>query len=218
MKKVIIDDDKIIEYIYDTLFASKINLIKLNDEKYHHNTSYLNAPLVCEYGLLTLLELNRLRIRNDSSDVLNKMNDVESHVNGNNGISLAVLGMDDLYANEEEYYPLNPNVVDFIISDRIKASRNTINYGNEYVYNGNISLNNILSLDFRLLEYINLNKDKYSINKLITMYNSILQSAINIKNRSSFILLREMSANGSFMLDIDKFSQSRGILLKRKSR
>ena len=164
---------------------------------------------------MTLLDLNKNGIRKDSQELLQRMDDTDSHINGNDGISLVVLGLKDLYSYEDEYNPLASSVVDFIIPNNIKAYRNTLHYGNEYIHYGNIKLGNIISLDFRLLEYISLkDKKQISINKLIEMYNSLLQSAIIIKHLESGLLLREMSVNNSFGIDIDKFTKSKGLLLK----
>lgn len=216
MNKIEIDEREIVDFIFDTLYSSRINLDKMDNEKYHHNTSYKNAPLVCKHGILSLLELNNNGIRKDTQELLQRMDDIDSHINGNDGISLAVVGLNDLYSFEDEYNPLNPSVVDFIISNNIKACRNTLHYGNEYIHYGNIKLESIISLDFRLLEYISLQeKDKISKSKLIEMYNSLLQSAIIIKELKTGLLVREMSKNNSFGIDIDKFVQSKSLLLKK---
>ena len=165
---------------------------------------------------MPLLKLNKIGIRNDSEELLKKMDDTESHINGNDGISLAVIGLTDLYDYEDEYNPLEPHVVDFIISSNIKAHRNTLHYGNEYIHYGSIESKNILSLDFRILEYISLKGNKQvSRNKLIEMYNSLLESAIIIKQLELGLLLREMSLNNSFGIDIDKFSKSNSLILKK---
>ena len=193
-----------------------MNLDKIDSKKYHHNTSYKNAPLVCKHGILSLLELNNHGIRKDTQELLQRMDDTDSHINGNDGISLAVVGLNDLYSYEDEYNPMNPSLVDFIISNNIKAFRNTLHYGNEYIHYGNIKLESIISLDFRLLEYISIKeKEKISKDKLIEMYNSLLQSAIIIKKLKTGLLIREMSKNNSFGIDIDKFVQSKSLLLKK---
>lgn len=216
MNKIEVDERDIIDFIFDTLYSSKIGLENIKNAKYHHNTSYKNAPLICRYGIMPLLELNEIGIRNDSQELLKKMDDMESHVNGNNGISLAVLGLKDLYSYEDTYNPLEPGVVDFIISNSIIAHRNTLHYGNEYVHYGNIGLKNIISLDFRLLEYMSLTKNKQiSSTTLIDMYNNLLKSAIIIKQLKSGLLLREMSLNSSFGIDIEKFSKSYSMILKK---
>ncbi len=216
MNKIEIDERDIIDFIFDTLYSSKISLENLENAKFHHNTNYKNAPLVCRYGIMPLLELNKIGIRNDSKELLKRMDDTESHINGNDGISLAVLGLKDLYSYENEYNPLDPRVVDFIISNNIKAHRNTLHYGNEYIHYGSIELENILSLDFRLLEYISLKENnQVTRNKLIEMYNCLLEAVINIKQLESGLLLREMSLNNSFGIDIDKFSKSNSLILKK---
>ena len=216
MNKIEIDERNIINFIFDTMYSSKISLEKLENARFHHNTNYKNAPLVCRYGIMPLLKLNKIGIRNDSEELLKKMDDTESHINGNDGISLAVIGLTDLYDYEDEYNPLEPHVVDFIISSNIKAHRNTLHYGNEYIHYGSIESKNILSLDFRILEYISLKGNKQvSRNKLIEMYNSLLESAIIIKQLELGLLLREMSLNNSFGIDFDKFSKSNSLILKK---
>ena len=216
MNKIEIDERDIIEFIRDTLYSSRICLENIENANFHHNTSYKNAPLVCKYGIMPLLELNKIGIRNDSKEFLTIMSDIESHVNGSDGISLSVLELKDLYSYENEYNPLNPNVVDFIISNDITAYRNTFHYGNEYIHYGSIGLEKILSLDCRLLEYISLkNNRQISNEKLIEMYNYLLESAIMIKKMKSGLLIREMSKNDSFGIDIDKFSKSDSLILRK---
>lgn len=47
------------------------------------------------------------------------------------------------------------------------------------------------------------------------MYNYLLESAIIIKQLKSGLLLREMSLNNSFGIDVDKFSKSYSLILKK---
>ena len=47
------------------------------------------------------------------------------------------------------------------------------------------------------------------------MYNCLLEAVINIKQLESGLLLREMSLNNSFGIDIDKFSKSNSLILKK---
>ncbi len=216
MNKMVVNKSEVSEYIKDTLYSLKDGEAKIGDTMYHHNTSYANAPLVCKHGILSLLELNKLKIRNDSLETLKKLNDTESHPNGITGISLSVLGLDDLYDYEIEYDPLDSSVVDFIVSSDIDAYRYTTNYGNEFVCYNSIGLDKILYLDFRLLEYIKLSdKSNISSEELINMYNNLLQAAINLRDANAKVILREMSKDASFNIDILKFSKSKFLTLKK---
>lgn len=214
MNKIEIEDKYIKEFIVDTLLSAKESLEHIEKAKFHHNTDYKRAPLVCKHGILTLLGQNKIGLRNDSAEMLKRMDDIESHINGNDGISLSVVGLTDLYADEFEYNPFASNLTDFIISSDIKAGRRTLHYGNEFIHYGNIVLEKILSLDVRLLEYIESNK-QISREQLIEMYNSLLESAIIIKETQSNLLLREMSSNHPFSINIDKFSESDSLVLKK---
>ena len=51
--------------------------------------------------------------------------------------------------------------------------------------------------------------------KYLDMYNNLLKSAIIIKQLKSGLLLREMSLNSSFGIDIEKFSKSYSMILKK---
>ena len=216
MNKISINESEVRSFISNILYSSKINFVSVKDAKYHHIASYENTPLICEYGLLSLKELNRLKIREDSSDALERMDDTESHINGNNGISLFVLGLDDLYRDEDEYDSISASDIDFIISDRIKAYRNSLHYGNEYIsFNNNIDVDNILSIDFRILEYMSLmDKQNIPVKKLVEMYNNLLLASQVLKNKKAQILLREMSQD-PFNIDIDKLSSESQIVLKK---
>lgn len=217
MNKIEINKLDINDYIFDNLYSTKIKLEKINEKVYHHNTSYENAPLICEYGILSLDELNKKGIRNDTKEILKTLSNTSSHINGNDGISLSMTGLTDLYKDEDEYNPFNPIFVDFIISSNIKAIRNSLHYGNEFICYENINTENILSLDTRILEYINLNvNNSSSLEKVVDMYNSLIESALNIKRTNSNILIREMSHNNSFSIDIDKLSQLNKVIIKSR--
>ena len=133
MKNIILEEKYILEYILDILNDYKTKKITINDYKYHHNTSYFDAPSVIRYGILSLLELNALGVKNFSQEVLDIMSDTDSHINGTNAISLSVVGLKDLYHNESEYSPYSSTQVDFLISNEIKAYRSTLHYGNEFL-------------------------------------------------------------------------------------
>ena len=156
METILLEEKYILEYIRDILNDSKIKLALINDAKFHHNTSYEDAPSVCRHGILSLADLNKLGIKKYSEDFLRIMNDTESHINGVNAISLSVVGLKDLYSHEEEYCPFSPDQVDFLISSDIKASRTSTHYGNEFLYYSRISVEKLRSIDFRILALIRL--------------------------------------------------------------
>lgn len=215
MNKIIIEKQNVAEYICDLLSSSKFALTNVANAKFHHNTSYGNAPSVCKYGILSLIDLNKLGLRNDSNKMLEKMNDIESHINGNNGISLSVVGLQDLYNNEYEYDPSNPRLVDFLVSSDIHAYRNSSHYGNEYICTDKIGVNHIASLDIRIFEYISiLDGRMLPIDNLIDMYNKLVEVSKIIQSQKIDLPVREMSNNTNFSIDVDKLSTAKMLMLK----
>ena len=99
-------------------------------------------------------DIKKLGIKEYTPELLEIMKDTESHINGIDAISLAIVGLDDLYPNEDEFNPYSPETVDFLIDSQVQASRSAIHYGNEYLAKESIALDNIKSADIRLLEYI----------------------------------------------------------------
>ncbi len=154
MNEKIIREKYALEYIKDILSTYSYALKNVDDAKYHHNAPYKDARFIIKYGILSMEEINKLGIKSYSEEDLNLMDDIESHVNGKDGVSLSIVGLTDLYKDEEEYNPFMPNVVDFLIDNNIKAFRNTIHYGNEFVSESKITSDKIKSADIRLVKYI----------------------------------------------------------------
>jgi len=214
MNSLDISTDEIKNIIVDKLYSTRKELLMFSNAKFHHNTSYKNAPLVCEYGILTLMDLNRLGIRNDSIDLLERLDDVESHINGNNGVSLAMVGLKDLYAGESEYDPFDPSMVDFTLSNEVKAHRNSSHYGNEYICDKSIEVDKILTADVRILEYIDKCRNK---DNLIDMYNNLIELSRIINNNDLDIQLREMSYSDNFSINTKELAQSKKLYLNNFS-
>ncbi len=206
MNKINFNTNETVDYIADRLYTVRQELLTIKDAKFHHNTSYQNAPLVCEHGILTLLDLNKLGIRNDSLEMLERLNDNESHINGNNGVSLSVVGLTDLYKDEFEYDPFNPKFVDILLSSQVRAYRNSRHYGNEYISSKSIEVDKIKAIDVRMLEYIDKCNDK---EELIDMYNNLIEVARIISNNNLDIQLREMSYSDNFSLSTTKLALSK---------
>ena len=128
MNEVIIKEKYVLKYIRDMLYACSYAIKNKGDKtyQYHHNTAYEYAPSIIEHGILSMEELNSLGIRSYSKEYLNFIDDIESHVNGKDGISLSVTGLTDLYKNEDEFDPCQSDIVDFLVDENIKTVRNTI--------------------------------------------------------------------------------------------
>lgn len=194
------------DYIYDQIRNSCYKKSSILGANYHHNSSYSDALSILENGILPIKKQNELKIKNISNNQLRLLDDTTSHINGIDGISLAVMGLTDLYSGEEEYIPYNPNLIDCIISEDIKAIRRTEHYGNEYVTYSNIEVSKIKAIDTRLIKLIEItkNKDENFYNDLILKYNTLLEMAKYIKLNELLIELREMSNES--VLDINKLS------------
>ncbi len=203
MDSLDINIKEIVDIIIEKIYSTKIELSSIMNAKFHHNTSYKNAPLVCEHGILTLIDLNKIGLRNDSKELLERFDDTESHINGASGVSLAMVGLTDLYEGESEYDPFDFSKVDFTISSNIKAHRNSLHYGNEYISDQSIENDKILSVDVRILEYIDKCKNKED---LIDMYNNLIEIARVIRKNNLDIKLREMSYNNNFSIDVSKLA------------
>lgn len=218
MDNILLSETDVLEYVSDTLSDIKYNGREVFNAKYHHNTDYKDASSICKYGILTLEDLNRQGIRNDSDEFLKIMSDTESHVNGKNAVSLCVVGLKDLYPNEDEYNPFSPNLVDFLVTSDIKVSRSSIHYGNEFLSFHSIKKEELKSIDIRLLKLIQTKKmyiDYYMILSVLQKYNYLRKIAIEMQKQSINIPLREMSEKGIFELDIDKLSTQPKLVLKK---
>ena len=99
MEKVHIEEKYIPEYVGDMLSSLKCGTEQVSNTnaKFHHNTDYEQVPSVIKYGILSLQELNKLGLKNYSEKLLKLMSNIDSHVNGDTGISLSVTGLEDLY-------------------------------------------------------------------------------------------------------------------------
>lgn len=194
-------EKEIFEFIDDNIASTQIKGREI-DAKYHHNTTYEQAPSIIKYGILSIEDLHKKGIVAYSDEALKRISNIESHVNGIDGISLARTGLTDLYGDEEEYDPLRPAVVDFIIDSNIKACRSTIHYGNEYIANSPIEPSKIQSVDIRIRKYLKL-LEKKDVETAIKYYENLKLIAQALKEKQLDIPLRELSEKNT-SLDIDK--------------
>ena len=220
MNTITLEEKYILEYIKDMLNDFKVSATVIKDAKYHHNAYYKDASSICRYGILSLMDLKKSGIKNYTDEILKKMQDTESHINGTNGVSLSIVGLQDLYHNEDEYDPFTPTYVDFLLSSEITAYRFTEHYGNAFITFKSIELDRIKTVDIRLLKLIEMIENKnntnncYTIQSLIKKYNYLKDIALALKDTKLDIPLREMSNNDNSSLDLDKLTSISKLILK----
>ena len=220
MNIISLEKKYIFEYIKERLDETKIESFIVQGAKYHHNTNYSTAPSICKHGILTMLDLKNRGIISYSDEILKKMSDIESHINGIDAISLSVVGLQDLYYNEEEYNPFDPMYVDFLVISDIKTYRSSMHYGNEFLSYDNITVDKLKSIDVRLIRLIEQienerNVNNYSICNIIEKYNYLKLIAQTMKDFKLDIPLREMTYEDNFSMDIDKLSDNPKLVLKK---
>lgn len=217
MNEIIIKEKYILEYIRNMLYACSYAIKNIDDNayQYHHNTAYEYAPSIIKYGILSIEELNSLGIRSYSKEYLKFIDDIESHVNGKDGISLSVTGLTDLYKDEDEFDPCQSNIVDFLVDENIKTVRNTTHYGNEFISENKISSDKIVSADIRIINYINNlgEKDGKAIFSVINKYNQIIMMSKEILRHNRDMQMREMSEGVNRKIDVEKMSEMPRLLM-----
>lgn len=211
----------VLEYMRDNLVNLLTKECEVENARYHHNTGYAEAASVVQWGILSLNLLNKLGIKNYSSKFLEIMSDTSSHVNGIDGVSLAVVGLNDLSPNEYEYDPFNFTQVDFLVDSGIKAYRTSVNYGNEFISKELIYPKSLRAIDLRLIEYINLIDNDENLKsrhnmllKVIESYNCISEIAFAIEKMNLNIPIREMSFNRNYTLDVKRLIRLPKLSLK----
>lgn len=220
MSDIKLDRCDVVNYVKNTLDNNKTNFDEVTDAKYHHNTKYCDASSVIRLGILTMSELNKLKLRHDSPESLKVMNDTLSQVNGLDGVSLAVTGLDDLYPDEDEFDPFLSDAVDFRIADTLspRPGRDSTKYGNEFIYRGIIKPEEFRAIDIRILEYIEQlennvsNMGSRSIEELKNNYNNLLDMLKVLKDANLDVPVRETF--GGFSIDKEKMSECPRIVIK----
>lgn len=216
MNTIFLDEKDILKYIKKFIQSITLKSSDIDNARYHHNTSYHDAASICRYGILTMNDLKKLKIKNYTKEFLSTMDDIESHINGTDAVSLAVVGLQDLYPNEEEFDPFNPNCVDFLISNEVKAGRSSINYGNEFLSYSSIGVDKVKAVDVRILKLMDLLEKKLnssSIENIIKNYNCLKDIALIIKDYKLNVPIREMSFQ-NVSLDIDELGSMPRLALK----
>lgn len=205
-----ISNSHVEEYVKSSILrCTKSNIITPNF-KYHHNTKYDDIISILDYGILSLKDQINYNIRTMNASTFAAMSDDESHINGVDGISLAVVGLTDLSKNEEVYDPYMEGVIDILISGEIKATRNSHHYGNEFITYHKISPDKIKGIDLRILKLIRKYASKGEYEKIINIYNIMIKLSKKMVEKDLSIPLREMS-NETLNLDIYKLSMEKVI-------
>lgn len=210
MEKIFLEKNDIFDYLYDLINSCSISQKDFSKDYYHHNASYRDGKNIIKNGLLSLEELNKMKIKELTLEQLQNASDITSHINGVDGISLSKVGLTDLYKDEEEYNPYSPNNLDIIISRKIKTSRSSLHYGNEFICYSKIDPSLFRSIDIRILKLFKLELNKELI---VKKYNYLLDIINKIEKYNLNILVREMSEQ-QINLDINKLNQQPKIFIK----
>lgn len=211
MSNIQIEESYIPEFITDTISSSRINSVAVSNDVYHHNTSYKHTSEIIKHGIMSAEEKAKRGLF-EITPQLEHIYNGEHYVNGLQNISLAKVGLTDLYPDEDEYDPYSSFQTDILITDALepKPRRSSVNYGNEFLVQGIILPEYFKSIDFRLLKYIEQYKQgRYSKEKmqflleLIEKYNCLRQIAKALKDSNLDIPFREMSTE-NITLDPEK--------------
>lgn len=223
MEIIRLDEENILDYMVDTLTDLQVDECIIDRARYHHNARYSAGISIVKNGILSINELNRLRIRKDTTETIQMLGDINSHINGNDGISLSVVGLTDLYRDEDEYDPFSTNQLDILISSKIKAARNSIHYGNEFIAMQRINPEDIKAIDIRLLKYIrsvikSRKEHPERINRAVIKYNNVIGLARCLERNKMMIPIREMSSEENISLDTSKLAKIPVLQLKTSSK
>lgn len=221
MQEILLKGEHVLDYVEDNIVSCLTSEANVEDDKFHHNTKYKDAISVIENGILSPSELNKLGAPGFSDEVIKTMDDIDSHANGSESISLAVVGLDDLMPDEFEYDPFSEKQVDILITSDITARRVTTNYGNEYLSDESIDVDKFRAIDTRLLAFVQTIREKTgeepfnsSVSELLENYNKLRDMAYLIKKIQLDVPLREMSGNEALAIDIDKISNMPKVKIK----
>lgn len=221
MEKILLKIEHALDFVESSISSCLTNPLIISDDKFHHNTKYKDAISIIRNGILSPSELNKLGIEGYTDDVIESMEDIESHANGSEAISLAVVGLEDISPDEFEYDPFSERYVDFLITSDIRARRVSTNYGNEYLSDKSIDTDKFRAIDIRLLSLIqtirestNVERDNSSVSELIDNYNKLRDMAKLLRERKLCVPLREMSSNEGVAIDIEKISSMPKVKIK----
>lgn len=229
-KLVNISLDNVYQLIRQNIYSCVTNPIEITDKKFHHRLNIKSLPIVLQHGLLSnKLKAKIIEKRNLTEKEKFVFSD-ECHVNGYDYVSVSSVEEDlsKMYKDEDlwdTYLGIDP---DIIISSRIDAKKNTINYFNEYIVQDKIPVEMFNSIDMKLLKIMDYNffnkeqnKKEEKIKMMLEYYNYLREVAIILKQNNLNIPLRETSEvaneneyDKALTLDCQKVIQLPKITLK----
>lgn len=216
MKQIKLEQKYILEYIRDVLNDCRIKSTEVENARYHHNTSYEKATIAIKQGLLSKNKQNEL-LNQVLTEREKKLFSDDGHVNGLDNISLSVVGLKDIYRDEMVYDPYSSIQIDILISSDIKAGRNSVNYGNEFLVENEIQNKYFKSIDLRLLKYISEFENGLhsgNLKDLIKKYNYLAGISQALLDNNLDIPMRDMSVE-NLTLDKEKVIDLPKIILKK---
>ena len=219
MEKILLKSEHALDFVESSISSCLTAPLIVSDDKFHHNTKYKDAVSIIRNGILSPSELNKLGVEGYDDDIVQTMDDIESHANGSESISLAVVGLEDIAPDEFEYDPFSEKHVDILITSDIRARRVSTNYGNEYLSDRSIDTDKFRAIDIRLLSLIqtireNTNVESSSVSELIDNYNKLRDMAKLLRERKLGVPLREMSSEEALAIDIEKISSMPKVKIK----
>ena len=221
MERMFLESRYALDYVENSISNCLTSSTIILDDKFHHNTKYKDALSIIKNGILSPSELNKLGIEGYSDEIIESMSDIESHANGSDSISLAVVGLEDVMPDEFEYDPFSEKHVDILITSDIVARRVSTNYANEYLSDNSIDTDKFRAIDVRLLSFVQTIRERTSgekindsVSELIDNYNKLRDMAKLLKDTKLRVPLREMSNNDGIELDIEKISTMPKVKIK----
>lgn len=196
---VILNAKDVYEYLRDLFTSLKCKRFDCNLDVYHHNTDYEKMESIILHGIQPLAGLNSLKIKSFTPEQLRTFDDITSHINGNDGISLSKVDQDGAYSWENIFDPYSCNSVDIII-DGIRAHRITTHYFNEFIHDGSIMPDKFIAFDIRILKLIDTVRNKEDLKKIETIVQcveALRAMVMAMRKRGLNIPVREMSHEDS---------------------
>ena len=206
-KEILLNKNDISKYVIDTLESLKCGHFYVSEDCFHHNTPYKLVPSILINGLHSIQRQNELGISNYSKKDLELLADVDSHINGINGISLSKINLTDLRRQDFTYDPKEDKSVDIIIDDSINVRRSTRHYGNEFISESSIMPNKFNALDIRLMALVTNTQSidhLKELERIIIAINSLKGIAKTLEEQKLTIPIREMSLEDNSLLDTTK--------------